>query len=129
MRPNPIFSPAAVRALDDLFAAMRSSDCVIERPATGRSVGGAPITSWTPVATTKCRVKGGGLMSVESLAGGRYGPDIGYIVRIRRDPGTEGFAVQSDDRITVNGEHLFVTAAVETPTYGWELEIPCRSQS
>lgn len=129
MQPNPVFTPDAVKALDELFGAMRQSDCLIER-SSGRSVGGAPLpNAWQPVATTKCRVKGSGLMVSERIAAGRWGPDLGLVVRIRRDPEAEGFDIRPDDRITVNGDYLYVTAAPDTSTWGWELEVPCRAES
>lgn len=130
MEPNPVFTPEAVTAMDAMFAAMRGSTCLVERPVAGRSVGGAPLAGlYEPVGSAPCRVKGSGLQSTETLQAGRWGPSAAFEVRFPRDlEVTYGFRVQSDDRIQVNGDTLYVTAAPETQTWGWELSVSARSQ-
>lgn len=133
LEPNPVFTPEAVLALDAQFAAMRDSTCVVERPVQGRSVGGAPLAaSYTPVGSTKCRVKASGRMATEGVAAGRWGPSGDYELRFPRDL---PFAISTEDRVQVihadgsDGGYVYVTSAGNDQTWGWELIVSSRSQN
>lgn len=122
--PNPLLSAGAVATIDRLQARMMTDVCTIQRLGSTRASGGALVEAYATVATLPCRVSASARMAVETLTGGRYGPEADYEVLVSR-----AADVRSTDRILVNDQTLNVVFAAVAASYGFLLKVLCKAAS
>lgn len=118
---TPILTP---QEMDDIGqelyeAGLYPSSCVIQQPASGVDLTGAPLDGWTTSATVACRVDPPSRQPVEATGGGRLGPIVDYDVYLYpRDTAIDGNA-----RILVNGRTLQVIADQDAVSISFDLKV------
>lgn len=111
MRPNPLLPEGIVDFLDDLLLDQRGDTCVISRPTTDRSVGGARTRGWEVVGTESCRVRSTG--GSEGVQGGSLGVTAQTVIDLPRDT-----VAKNGYKIDVNGKTFDVVFVPEADSYG-----------
>lgn len=119
IRPNPLIPSGGVAAIDRLQGRLMQDLCTIERKSATRDAGGALATGGYAAAfSVPCQVTTPGRTATERVAGGRFGPEADYEIRMPRD--TE---IGSDDRIAVNGQTMQVVYAPDAASFGFVLTV------
>lgn len=125
IKPHPAIPSAAAVGIGKVLGRFRRDLCVIQRKPAGRDAGGALLSGeYTVVQGVECAVAASGRAAVERVFGGRFGPEVDYVLKL--PPAT---VVLSDDRITVNGTTMQVISGDQAKSYGFELLVAARATS
>jgi hypothetical protein len=118
-----VLPDATLDKIGRMLLKLRPDTCLIKRKPSGRGIGGAPAGGdYSTVGSVSCRVAVPQRAAQEGIYGGRFVPEADYIVALPR-----GTDVNSQDRISVNGQTLEVISVPSAASYFVEIVLPCKA--
>lgn len=115
-------SSADLNSLSDALAFARPDICAISRRGRGTDAGGAPIETWTTVASVGCRLEAGGSMPVETMVGAKPTNFFDYTINLPR-----GTDVRPSDRILVGTTVFEIVGVPGMESYAAEVAVRCKA--